>query len=387
MGKTKRTKAAEYYASLPSPCFVITEKKVRENCEILATLHAKTGCRVLLALKAFVCTEIFPMMRKYLQGACASGPYEARLAREEFGGEVHVTAPAYSIADIDAILPIADYIVFNTPEMWQRMKPRLQQSGRHIACGIRLNPEYAEVETDKYNPCMRYSRLGTTQKELDVSKLDGITGAHFHALCEQNTDALENVLKAVDEKFGDLLHNFSWLNVGGGHHITRKEYDKEKLCRLIDDLRSRYALSKIYIEPGEAHVLDAGVLVATVLDVMRNEKNIAVLDTSATAHMPDVIDMPYRPHIIGSALPGECAHTYRLGGVTCLAGDVIGEYSFPNPLAPGDRLVFTDMAHYTVVKTTMFNGIHHPAVAIERESGAFKVVKKYDYHDYLSRLP
>lgn len=387
MGKTKRAKAAEYYASVPSPCFVLSEKKVQENCAILAEIHKQTGCRVLLALKAFVCTELFPLMRKYLQGACASGPYEARLAREEFGGEVHVAAPAYSIADIDALLPVADHIVFNTPEMWQRMKKRVKDSGRHIECGIRLNPEYAEVETDIYNPCMRYSRLGTTRKELDASKLDGITGAHFHALCEQGADVLVNVMKSVDEKFGDLLHSFSWLNLGGGHHITRKDYDREKLCRLIDDVQKRYNLSKIYLEPGEAHALDAGVLVATVLHVMRNEKNIAILDTSASAHMPDVLEMPYRPHIIGAGEPDEFAHTYRLGGITCLAGDVIGDYSFPYALVPGDRLVFTDMAHYSFVKTTMFNGVHHPAVAIECENGTFDVIKKYDYHDFFSRLP
>lgn len=387
MSEWSRKEAAEYYANVPSPCFVLSDKKIRANGRIMADIQSRTGCKILVALKAFACKDVFPLMREYTHGACASGPYEAQLAHDAFGGEVHVAAPAYSDQDIDVLLRVADHIVFNTPAQWQRFRERVITAERPITCGLRVNPEYAEVSTALYNPCVRYSRLGTTNTECDRTQLDGITGLHVHALCEQGADVLVNMVDALEQKFADLFPQMSWINLGGGHHISRNNYDRDLLCRVIDGLRDRYGFEEIYLEPGEAHVLDAGVLVATVLDIMRNEKDIAILDTSATAHMPDVLEMPYRPHIIGSAMPGERAHTYLLGGMTCLAGDVIGEYSFSEPLVPGDRLIFTDMAHYSFVKTTMFNGVHHPAVAREKEDGDFSLIKKYDYTDYYSRMP
>lgn len=373
-------------AALPTPCFVVDEAALRRNGEVLAQVRARTGCRVLLALKAFALWHVFPLLREYLDGTCASGPWEARLGREEFGKSVHVCAPAYSSADMDELLAVADHISFNSCAQWQRFAPQVRAAARKVACGLRVNPEHSESPVEKYSPCCRCSRLGTTRAELREDALEGISGLHLHTLCEQNSDAFARTLQAFEARFGDLLPRMSWINFGGGHHITRADYDLDLLCRLLHEFRARHGIDELYIEPGEAVALNAGILVASVLDIMHNEMDIAILDTSASAHMPDVLEMPYRPQVVGAGAPGELAHTYRLGGLTCLAGDVIGDYSFSQPLRVGDRLVFTDMAHYSIVKTTMFNGVKHPAVAVRRLDGTCEIVRRFTYEDYRSRM-
>jgi len=372
--------------ALPTPCFVIDEAALRRNCEVLAAVRARTGCRVLLALKAFALWHVFPLLREYLDGTCASGPWEARLGRELFGKAVHVCAPAYSAADMNELLAVADHISFNSCAQWQRFAPQVRGVARAVACGVRVNPEHSESPVEKYSPCCRFSRLGTTRAELREEALEGISGLHLHALCEQNSDAFARTLQAFEERFGDLLPRMRWVNFGGGHHITRADYDLDLFCHLLNDFRARHGIDELYIEPGEAVALNAGVLVTSVLDVMRNEMEIAILDTSATAHMPDVLEMPYRPQILGAGAPGELPHTYRLGGLTCLAGDVIGDYSFAAPLRVGERLMFADMAHYSLVKTTMFNGVKHPAVAVRHENGTIEIVRTFTYDDYKSRM-
>lgn len=371
------------YHSIPTPCFVVSEAALRRNCETLAKVRARTGCKILLALKAFAMWRTFPLLRQYLDGVCASGPFEARLGREEFGGEVHVFAPAYSAHDIDELITVADHLVFNSCAQWQRHRARVPHA---LACGLRVNPEHSEAPVPQYSPCGPGSRLGIVRSQLDEAALAGISGLHFHALCEQNADALERTLQAFEEKFGDLIPRMRWINFGGGHHITRADYDVALLCRCIEQFRARHGIGEIYLEPGEAVALNAGVLVASVLDVTYNTMPLAILDTSASAHMPDVLEMPYRPAIVGAGAPGELAHTYRLGGLTCLAGDVIGDYSFAQPLRPGDRLVFLDMAHYSFVKTTMFNGVRHPALALEHDHGAVEIIRNFTYADFKQRL-
>ena len=374
------------YRAVPSPCFVISEAALNRNLGLLDHVHHRTGCKILLALKAFAVYKTFPLLRQHLHGVCASGPWEARLGRDEFGSEVHVAAPAYSDADMAELVKTADHIVFNSYAQWERFKPVVQSSCRKIACGLRLNPEHSESPVEKYSPCGKYSRLGITRHALRNELPEGITGLHMHALCEQNADALVRTLDAFEKKFAALIPHAEWINFGGGHHITRDDYNRDLLCELLHAFRARHGVHAIYIEPGEAVALNAGVLVATVLDIIHNEKDIAILDVSAAAHMPDVLDMPYRPGVIGAGMPGQYDHTYSLGGLTCLAGDVIGDYSFPTPLAVGDRVVFTDMAHYSIVKTTMFNGVKHPAIAILRFSGAIDVIREFDYDDYKHRM-
>lgn len=329
--------------------------------------------------------SVFPLLRQVLDGTCASSPHEARLGHEEFGGETHVFAAAYRDEDIAELITLCDHVVFNSFNQWRRFKERVTSTPKHIECGLRINPECSTGRVPLYDPCARFSRLGIKREAFEGESLDGITGLHFHTLCEQNADALEITLRAVEAKFGDLIPRMRWMNFGGGHHITRDDYDVDLLCRLIQSFRQRYGIETIYLEPGEAVALQSGVLVAQVLDVIRNEMDIAILDTSATCHMPDVLEMPYRPVIAGAAEPGRWPHTYRLAGLTCLAGDVIGDYSFPEPLRPGDRIIFEDMAHYTMVKNTTFNGVRLPAIAIYRE-GRIEVIRSFGYEDYKNRL-
>ncbi|OPZ25553.1 MAG: Carboxynorspermidine/carboxyspermidine decarboxylase [Lentisphaerae bacterium ADurb.BinA184] len=374
--------------TLPSPCFVVDEARLRANLELLDDVQRRGGCRILLALKGFAMFSLFPLCRRHLAGACASGPLEARLAREEFGGEVHTFAPAYSAADFAEVLALSDYVIFNSFASWRRFQDRVLRAPRRVSCGLRINPEYSEVGVALYNPCAPNSRLGITRAAFEPEHLGGIEGLHFHCLCEQNADALERTLEAVEAKFGAFIPRMKWMNFGGGHHITRADYDVERLVRLLCGFRKRWPhLEAVYLEPGEAVALNTGVLAATVLDIVRNGLEIAILDTSAEAHMPDVLAMPYRPEIVGAGRPGEHPHTYRLGGLTCLAGDVIGDYSFPRPLRPGDRLLFLDMAHYSMVKTTTFNGMRLPAIAIwNSETGAVRLVRQFGYQDYRGRL-
>ncbi len=369
--------------SLKTPAFIVDKALLENNLSVLADLRARAGCSILLALKGFAMFSLFPEVQKYLDGVCASGPYEARLGAEKFKKEVHVFAPAFTDQDIEEITPIANHLVFNSFRQWNIYKNKIP---KNIKCGLRINPDFSEVEVDLYNPCAPGSRLGIKADAFVGQDLNGISGLHFHALCEQNADALENVLKVVEDKFDSLLSKMEWVNFGGGHHITRADYDIEKLIKLITKFKERYGV-EVYLEPGEAVALDTGVLIASVLDIVDSEVPVAILDTSAEAHMPDVLAMPYRPEVIGAGKRGELKHTYRLGGLTCLAGDIIGDYSFNEELKPGDKLIFCDMAHYSMVKTTMFNGIKHPSINIyDSRTNKFQLVREFSFDDYKNRL-
>ena len=370
---------------LPSPCYLLDEAALERNLRVLAAVRSRSGASILLALKGFAMFSLFPLIRRYLDGVCASSLDEARLGREEFGKEVHLYAPAYRPDEFSALLRYADHLVFNSLEQWERFRPRVQAGRRRISCGLRINPEHSEVKTALYDPCGRFSRLGSTAAALAGRRLDGLEGLHFHTLCELDSDALERTLAAVEAKFGPYLDGLAWVNFGGGHHITRPGYDRDRLVRLVRDFAARHRC-RVYLEPGEAVALNAGVLVATVLEIARNEMEIAILDTSAAAHLPDVLEMPYRPRIAGAGEPGRYLHTYRLAGLSCLAGDVIGDYSFPKPLRPGDRIALLDMGHYTMVKNNTFNGVRLPAIAIRRRSGRIRVVRRFGYSDYRGRL-
>ena len=370
--------------ALETPCYVVDRGALGRNLAILGDVQQRAECKILLALKGFAMWSLFPDIRKVLHGVAASSPHEARLGRDEFGREVHAYAPAYSDTDLEEIVRYADHVVFNSPSQYQRLLPVARRHGLQV--GLRVNPQHSEVAVPLYDPCSRFSRLGTPRAALDGHDLSDLDGLHFHALCELGSDALERTLAAVEAKFGDLLQSVRWVNFGGGHHITRPDYDIERLIGLIRAFRARHDV-EVYLEPGEAIALGTGVLVTSVLDVMRNEIDIAILDTSATAHMPDTLEMPYRPEILGASDPGELAHTYRLGGLTCLAGDVIGDYSFSRPLAIGDKLVLSDMAHYTMVKNTTFNGVRLPSIAIhDPDTGTIEVVRRFGYEDYRNRL-
>ncbi len=371
--------------NLQTPCYVVDEAALKRNLEVLDAVQRRTGCRIIMALKGFAMFRVFPLIRRYLCGVAASSLDEARLGFEEFGGEVHLFAAAYKEAEFDELPRYADHLVFNSFSQWQRFRPLLQSSPKQIYCGIRVNPEHSEVKPAIYDPCSRFSRLGVTRKNFAEDQLDGISGLHFHNLCELNADSLARTLTAFEAKFGGFLARMQWVNFGGGHHITRQDYDLELLCRLLIDFAERYGV-QVYLEPGEAIALNTGVLVASVLDVLHNEMAIAILDTSAAAHMPDVLEMPYRPAIVGGGQPGELKYTYRLGGLTCLAGDVIGDYSFVEPLEVGSKVVFLDMAHYTMVKNNTFNGIRLPSIALRKLNQEIEIVREFGYEDYRNRL-
>ena len=376
--------SAQDSRALRTPYFLVDEKRLVRNLEILKDTAERAGCKVLLAQKAFSMYSVYPLMRKYLAGTTASGLYEARLGAEHFGGETHIFSPAYREDEFGEILKYADDLVFNSPAQVKRFGKRAKDAGKSI--GLRVNPECSTQEGHEiYDPCAFGSRLGTTLENFDESILPMLDGLHFHTLCEQNSDALEVTVQAFEEKFGKYLYGMKWLNLGGGHHITRKDYDVERLIRIVRYLREKYDV-EVYLEPGEAAVLNAGFLVARVLEVVKNGMNIAILDTSAACHMPDVLEMPYRPPVRDSGLPDEKPYTYRLGGPTCLAGDVIGDYSFDKPLAEGDLVVFEDMALYTMVKTNTFNGMPLPGIAYRDREGSITAVKEFGYQDFKMRL-
>ncbi len=369
---------------IETPCYVCDETRLRRNLELLGELQERTGCVVLLALKAFAMFSTFPLMRRYLAGTAASSLNEARLGSEEFGGQVHLCAPAYKDSEFDQLLAICDHVVFNSFRQWRHFKPRIDALARATRCGIRVNPEHSEVATPIYDACAPNSRLGVRRADFAADSLDGISGLHFHTLCGHGAGALARTLQVFEKKFGEFLPAMEWVNFGGGHHITRDGYDLDGLCATIDDFRSRHDV-EVYLEPGEGVVMNAGVLVASVLDVLPN--NAVILDASASAHMPDVLEMPYRVDIRGAGQPGEFDHTYWLGGATCMAGDVFGQYSFAQPLQVGARVVFEDMAPYTMVKNTMFNGVWLPRIAIEEAgTGRIREVRRFDYQDYRQRL-
>jgi len=372
------------FSQVRTPAYVVDEGLLRKNLTILDQVQQTTGCKIVLALKGFSMHAVFPIVGEYLAGITASALFEARLGREKMGKEVHIYSPAYIEEDFEQILDTVDHIVFNSFNEWQLYRDRVLNHSRPIEAGIRINPEYSEIKTALYNPSAPYSRLGVTAANFRPDLLEGISGLHFHTLCEQNADALGRTVPYIDEKFGSFLHKMKWLNLGGGHHITRPDYDLEQLVNIIRHFQKTYEL-EIYLEPGEAIALNTGFLVAQVLDIVDNGMEIAILDTSAANHMPDVIEMPYRPVILGAGEPGEKAFTYRLGGPTCLAGDIVGDYSFAEPLRRGTRLVFTDMAHYTMVKNNMFNGVNLPDIVLNTQSGN-QLIRRFDYADYRDRL-
>jgi carboxynorspermidine decarboxylase len=370
--------------NVETPMFITDMGALESNLRTLADVQKRAGCTILLALKGFAQWSTFPLVRKYLSGATSSSVAEARLAREELGGEVHAYAPAYSDGEMRELVTLADHVVLNSPAQWKRHRAVLERAG--ISAGLRVNHEHQEAEVALYDPAGACSRLGTTRTNIAPGDLNGIDGLHFHSLCQNNSDALERAVAAFEQKFGDLIPRMKWINFGGGHHITRPDYDIAKLVDVVTRFRAKWQ-KKVYLEPGEAIALGTGVLVASVMDTFHNGMDIAILDTSATAHMPDVLEMPYRPVIVDGADPGVKKHTYRLGGMTCLAGDVIGDYSFDRPLQIGDKLVFLDMAHYTMVKTSTFNGVRLPAIATyDPATKHVTVHRRFGYTDYRDRL-
>jgi carboxynorspermidine decarboxylase len=376
-------------AQAPESCFVIHEQSLRHNLEIMRQVTEATGAKLLLALKGYACPATFPVIRPYVSGIAASSPHEAQLGHEKMGKELHAYAPAFSDGDIEALLPMVDHIVFNSRAQVLQFAPKIRASGRPIALGVRLNPEHSEASTELYDPASPRSRLGMKAYEWQDDLLEYIDGLHLHNLCQNDSHALERTLQALGKRFSAILPKVKWLNLGGGHHITRPDYDTAHLIHLLKDWQKRYAHT-LYLEPGEAFGLNTGVLKGTVLDIKPpapGDMPNVILNISATAHMPDTLEMPYRAEIHGAGLPHEKAHTYRLGGLTCLAGDIIGEYSFDRPLKPGDPLLFMDMAHYTMVKTTFFNGVRMPSIAtFNAETEKLTVVREFGYHDYADKL-
>ena len=400
----------ERFRELATPCYVADEAALIRNLEILRDVKEKAGCRILLAQKAFSMFSMYPLIEKYLDGTTASGLYEARLGREEFNGEVHVYCPAYTESEISELALIADHVVFNSVAQLKKYahafstntanspdnseivsgdQAKSSDTGlnglRRVSLGLRVNPECSTQETAIYDPCAPGSRLGVTLDNFDPEVLKYIDGLHFHTLCEQNSDALEATLHAFKEKFGKYLKGLKWVNFGGGHHITRADYDRERLIRLIRDFKAEYGV-EVYLEPGEAIALNAGWLVTRVCDIVKNGIDIAILDASAACHMPDVLEMPYRPPLFASGKPGEKAHTYRLASRTCLAGDIIGDYSFDCELHEGDILSFEDMAIYSMVKNNTFNGMPLPEIGIMHVNGEYESVKTFGYEDFKGRL-
>lgn len=387
------------WAAIPSPAYVLDESRLRRNLALISHVQQESGAQIIVAFKGFSMWSAFEWLREYgITGATASSLNETILAHEEMRGEVHVYAPAYSDEDFPEILQRADHIVFNSFGQWQRFKPQVEAAraaGREIHCGIRINPEYAEVETDLYNPAGPFSRLGVTRREFREDLLDGIDGLHFHTLCEKDSDTLERTLEVVERNFGDLLPRMKWINFGGGHLMTREGYDIERLIRVIRQFKEKWGLHVI-LEPGSAFGWQTGWLVSSVLDVVHNVKDVLLLDISCSAHMPDVLEMPYRPRILGAGDPSEAEHRealpeiegklYVVGGTTCLAGDVVGEYVFDRELGVGDRVVFDDMIHYTMVKTTFFNGVKHPDIGIWRQDGRYQLVKRFGYEEFKAKL-
>jgi len=371
--------------SIETPVYLLDETLIEDNMKIMRYVKDRTGCKVLHALKSYASFATFPMMGRYIDGICASGLHESRLGREEFNKEVHTFSAAYSEKEFKSILKYSDSIIFNSFYQLDRYGKGVKKNGLEI--GLRVNPGHAEVATEMYNPCAPYSRLGIVHDEFAkefIKHKNMIDGLHFHAMCQQNSDVLERVLRSFESLYGPYIKGLKWINFGGGHHITRHDYDLERLIRLINDFKKKYGV-QVYLEPGEASVHNTGVLVSSVLDIVTNRMDIAIMDTSAETHMPDVLLMPYRPDILTSGQVHEKKYSYRIAGPSCLAGDVIGDYSFDKPLHRGDKLVFTDMALYSIVKNTTFNGINLPDIAVIRKGGKIEVVKKFGYKDYRDR--
>jgi len=374
------------FSNVETPCYVVSESHLEKNLQILSKVEKDTGCHILMALKGFSMFSMFPIARKYISGTEASSVNEARLGYKKFGKEVHVFSPSYTDKNIKEYLKYSNHLIFNSFSQWNKFKSHMSDMWRKkgISCGIRVNLEHSEVENLMYDPSSENSHFGVKKENFEINNLEGIEGLHFHNLCELGADALERSLKVFEEKFGEFLLKMKWVNFGGGHHITRRDYDIDLLCRVINDFKKRYPHLEVYLEPGEAIALNAGVLVGSVVDIF---SNIAVLDVSATCHMPDVLEMPYLPSIleVKSAKEGG-ENVYRLVGPSCLTGDVIGEYSFPKPLVIGQRIIFMNMAIYTMVKNNTFNGVNLPSIAIMNKNSKIKIIKKFEYKDFKNRL-
>ncbi len=369
---------------IKTPCYILDEKKLIRNLEILHGAEERTGCKILLAQKAFSMFSVYPLIAEYISGTACSGLYEAKLGFECMGKENHVFSAAYRDEEIDEIIDCCGHIIFNSFSQLDRFRDKVLAKDKKI--GLRINPEHStQTGHEIYDPCSPKSRLGITLKNFQPDNLRGVTGLHFHTLCEQNSDDLESTLNAVEEKFGKYLYDMEWINFGGGHHITRNDYDISRLEKCIKHMQEKYNL-EVFLEPGEAIPLNAGYLVTKVLDIIENDIPIAILDTSAACHMPDVLEMPYRPPLYNSGMPNEKEYTYRLGSQTCLAGDVIGEYSFDKPLNIGDTLIFEDMAIYSMVKNNTFNGMPLPSIAILHDDDNIETVKEFGYNDFKERL-
>ena len=376
----------EILSQLPSPCWLLEEHLLEENLKILKNIKEYTGVKILLALKGFAFWHAAPLVMNYLDGCCASGLNEAKLAAEAFGGEVHTYSPAFKAEEISELARLSRHLVFNSPAQLERFGAEALKANPSLSLGLRVNPEFSEAPVELYNPCGLHSRLGTLAAQIPEGIVSEVEGFHFHALCEQDAEALEKVLEAFEKRFGRWLGALKWVNFGGGHHITRADYDRERLITLLNKFKSRYPHLEIYLEPGEAVGWQTGPLVTTVLDIVHNGMPIAILDSSAEAHMPDTILMPYRAEVRGAAEAGVKPHTYRLAGNTCLAGDVMGDYSFDRPLQIGDKILFEDQMHYTMVKATTFNGIPLPAIATLKKDGKVVVHRRFDYEDFKKRL-
>ncbi len=368
---------------------MVDRAAVERNLRILAQVQSSSGAKILGALKAFSLWRLGPLVSTYLSGTCASGLHEALLGAEHYGGETHVFSAAYTETDLREILGFAHHVVFNSFSQWQRFQPLIKAARQQrpaLEFGLRINPEHSEGTVPIYDPCAPCSRLGIPSSQFSGQSLAGIGGLHFHTLCEQDLPPLQRTLKVVEEKFGHLLPDVRWVNFGGGHHITRDDYQIDDLVALIKDFAARHEV-QVYLEPGEAIAIHTGVLVTEVLDIAWNGMSQAILDTSATCHMPDILEMPYRPQILDAGDANQYAHRYRLGGMTCLAGDVIGDYSFTQPLQIGQRLMFDDMSHYTMVKTSTFNGVKLPAIALwDSRTDELEVIREFDYSDFKQRL-
>jgi carboxynorspermidine decarboxylase len=375
------------YSKIPSPTFVLEEKLLRQNLELINWVQKEAGIEIILAFKGFAMWSAFPLVREYLNGATASSLFEARLCFEEMKTRAHVYSPVYFENEFEELMGYSSHIVFNSINQFQKFYSETKKADHYISCGIRVNPEYSDVSTDLYNPSAAGSRLGIGSDEFPEELPEGIEGIHFHVLCESDSFSLEKVLEKLELKFGKYLHKVKWVNMGGGHLMTRKDYNHQHLIQLLKNFRQKYNV-KVILEPGSAIAWETGVLVSTVKDIVQHKGiKTAILDVSFTAHMPDTLEMPYRPKIVGATEPNKnSVHLYRLGGVSCLAGDFMEVYDFGNELQVGEKVIFLDMIHYTMVKTTMFNGVNHPAIAIWRENDQLEIVRKFTYEDFKGRL-
>jgi carboxynorspermidine decarboxylase len=377
----------EHFKKIETPTYVVSMSLLENNLNILKEIKDKTGVKILMALKSFSMFNTFPLIKKYLSGTEASSVNEARLGYEKFGKEVHTFSPSYTEENIKEYIKYSNHLIFNSFSQWNKFKEIVKNSKKKVSCGIRVNLEHSESDTEMYDPSRPYSQFGVTISNFEENNLDSIEGLHFHNLCELDADALERSLKVFEDKFGKFFNNLKWVNFGGGHHITREKYNRELLIKVLKEFKIKYPHLEVFLEPGEAIALNAGVLIGKVIDIFKNGKNIAVIDISPTCHMPDVIEMPYKPSILnGDEIIDENRHTYRLVGPSCLTGDVIGEYSFEKPLEIGQKIVFLNMAIYTMVKNNTFNGINLPNIAIMNKNNKIKIIKKFDYKDFKNRL-